>query len=156
VVERQRAGKEDGLGAAICVPFYSAYSAYSGRTDRILMLSSAAGFQDRKKDVRSKRVLAIITYVLGAYVFVFGALFISTLSDVKELIEIHQWHGCSSYKDYPTYVDGGIFCFASLGVMFLASWGFLKTGYWKFAIIPLTVATTIMFLGFWWTRDCWP
>jgi hypothetical protein len=110
--------------------------------------------QNYKKDARLKRVLAIITYILGAYVLLSGIGFISTLSDVRELIEVNQWHVCSNYKDYPTYVDSGIFGLALLGVPFLISWGLLKSGYWKYAIIPLGVAAAFMFVEFWSTIDC--
>ena len=70
----------------------------------------------------NRRVLSICNYALGIYTLICSLLFIWTLSDVKELIEVHQWHGCSNYKDYPTYVASGSIVLAFCAAAFFGCW----------------------------------
>jgi hypothetical protein len=97
----------------------------------------------------NRRVLSICNYALGIYTLICSLLFIWTLSDVKELIEVHQWHGCSNYKDYPTYVASGSIVLAFCAAAFFGCWLLLKFGHLKSAFSVLGITGIGLGLAFW-------
>jgi hypothetical protein len=103
---------------------------------------------------RSRRILSGINYALGVYVLLISIGFVVTLHDVRELIEVHQWHGCWEYRDYSTYLVAGAAEPVSLAVVFFVSWRLLKSVHWKFAILTSGIGIMIFAAEYWSNLDC--
>jgi hypothetical protein len=79
----------------------------------------------------SRRRLAIINYGMGICTAALALLDYSSLSDVKNFIEVDGWHRCWEYRDFRTYIVAGILFYSTLGFAFLLSWILLRSPYWR-------------------------
>ncbi len=104
----------------------------------------------------SQRRLAILNYVIGIYAAACFLLDYSSLRDVKELIEVNNWHGCWRYRDFSTYVSVDFSVFSVLGAAFLVSWLLLRSAYWRLAHFVVGFAVVIAVTDVYLAWDCVP
>lgn len=104
--------------------------------------------------MRSQRRLAIINYVMGICAAAFALLDYSSLSDVRNLIEVHGWHRCWLYHDFHTYVTFDFLVYSVLAAAFLLSWILLGSTYLKLVYLVLGAAGALASLYMWVGWDC--
>ena len=96
--------------------------------------------------VLSHRRLMFVNYSIGAITIILFLLDLSSLQDVRELIEVNHWHGCWLYSYFQTYVFVDFAIYVIQISMFVTSWFLLKSTYWKSTRFILAASILILAL----------